>query len=399
MQAIDAIDGNTPFTFGPKLNNINYYNISQYTDLYWPEYTNRIIYQINHLHPKPFINKDPQIGYNPSTWWYHRTDGQDGEGADNDDAMHKAGIIAHLNPGINWRDYYNAPIYIDQWGCDFTQPGYLDYERDMLEIFQELDHLPNTRWTYYMSGERAIMNNVFNPGVWQIHKPLFDFFALANIGNLIWPYEIATTNYNISDNNITTNAISPILPWTIDYEFSQPFVCDKIELWNGNTFEDEDPNSITVFGSNDGVSWSFISVISNITFYERMTQYVSPKFNNSIAYKHYRAVITSNNGGESTIISNLDFFPASPINTLGIEDEKYFTKNYSTFPNPVINKLTILPKDISKAFEIEIYDFTGKRLLSCETISQIDFSNFSSGVYLIKITQDSTVWQEKIIKK
>jgi hypothetical protein len=89
MKAIDSLDGKTPFSFGPKLNNIEYYDTTVYTDWYWPEYANRIIYQINHLHPKPYIAKDTLKGYNPETWWYHRFDGQDGLGSDNDSAMNK----------------------------------------------------------------------------------------------------------------------------------------------------------------------------------------------------------------------------------------------------------------------------------------------------------------------
>lgn len=308
MQAIDSVDGKTPFTFGPKLNSIDYYDFAKYPDYYWPEYANRIIYQINHLHPKPFINKDPAKGYDPATWWYHRTDGQNGAGADNDGSMNKAGTLAHLNPGFLWRDHYDAPIYIDQWGCDFTQPGYMDYERDMLEIFAENGSIANTRWTYYMSGARGIMND-YN-GSWVLHQPLYDFFKASSAG-LIWPHEVAVSHANAADNHVTTQAVSAGLPWTIDFKFSAPFASDKIELWSGNGSASEDPQDVEIYGSSDSLNWHLLGNIKGVQWNSRQAQYTSPAFANSTAYLYYRAKITANHGGAQTAISNLEFFPSA----------------------------------------------------------------------------------------
>jgi hypothetical protein len=308
MQAIDTITGtNTPFCFGPKLNSVDIYNLADYSDWYWPEYANRIIYQVNHLHPKPYIANRPDLGYDPATWWYHRTDGQDGEGADNDGSMSKAGNLAHLQPAFEWRDFYNAPIYIDQWGCALNQPGYLDYERDLIEIFRENGNVPHTRWTYYQLNERGIMTDYY--GAKELHPPLRDFWTMALAEDFVWPHVVSFTEYNLQDNHLTTSASGDHLPWLIDFGFSAPFACNKIELWNGRTSAGEDPATIEIYGSNDGSSWLYLATIGGIVFNGRSAQYFSPSFSNETAFLHYRAAVTGNGGGTRTTLSNLEFFP------------------------------------------------------------------------------------------
>lgn len=400
MQSIDSITGgNTPYSFGPKLNSIEYYDTTNYTDWYWPEYANRIIYQINHLHPKPYINNDPSKGYDPSTWWYHRTDGQDGEGADNDDSMHKAGTLAHLAPGLAWRETYNAPIYIDQWGCAFNQPGYLDYERDMLDIFKEEGKIPNTRWTYYMANERGIMTQYY--GTWQLHPPLKDFFTLNYVQGMNWPYETKVSNYFASDNNITTDAISYTLPWNIDFKFAQAFACNKIELWNTNNDASQDPKEIVVFGSADSLNWNPIFTVSNISFSGRRSQFFSPSAVNIKAYQYYRAQIVSNNGASSTSLSNVEFFPAAqsdlsagiksiPNREMSVRQEN----NYLIVDN--INAL----KDV----ELRLFNVAG--ILCCQqekkgkqTSLQVNVQGIKSGMYIILIQDEENVYSKRIFIK
>lgn len=401
MESLDSITGgNTPFSFGPKLNSIEYYDTANYTDWYWPEYANRIIYQINHLHPKPYINNDTLKGYDPATWWYHRTDGQDGDGADNDDSMHKAGTEAHLAPGLAWRDFYNAPIYIDQWGCAFIQPGYMDYERDMLDIFRENDSIPNTRWTYYMANERGIMTEYY--GTKELHAPLTDFFTLNYTQGMNWPYEIAVSNPNAADNHITTEASNNYLPWNIDFKFSSPFACNKIELWSGNTGSAEDPTQVEVLGSNDNISWTLLATISGISFSGRRAQYFSPSFSNSSSYQYYRANIIANGGGSNTVLSNLEFFPAAvstpPTSIKNTVVEKGFAVSQWG------NKLLLTVPSTEQVIRVAIINASGQLMKTENNISKkagetysIDIAGFKPGIYMVSLINTNQPYSQKII--
>lgn len=397
MQSLDSISGgNTPFSFGPKLNSIEFYDTANYTDWYWPEYANRIIYQINHLHPKPYINNDPAKGYDPTTWWYHRTDGQDGEGADNDDSMHKAGTLAHMSPGLAWRNFYNAPIYFDQWGCAFNQPGYMDYERDMLEIFEDNGQIPNTRWTYLMANERGIMTEYY--GTWQLHPPLTDFFKLSYLQGSRWPHELSVSNYNAADNNITTDASSGTLPWNIDFKFAAPFACNKIELWNTNADSSQDPKNIAVFASTDSLNWVPLFTVSDIVFSARRSQFFSQSFANTTAYQYYRAQILANNGGAQTSISNLEFFPAAVSNQtsliINVPQEDVFQ---------IYQQTDFLKLDFpytKEKFSVKLINQLGQLVLNqcdehCSSLN-VNISTLPLGVYIVCVQTPTRIFHRKI---
>lgn len=400
MESLDSITGgNTPFSFGPKLNGVEFYDTAQYADWYWPEYANRIIYQVNHLHPKPYINNDPAKGYDPLTWWYHRTDGQDGDGADNDDSMHKAGTVAHLAAALAWRDYYNAPIFIDQWGCAFNQPGYMDYERDMLDICKENGNIPNTRWTYYMGNERGIMTEYY--GQWELHAPLTDFFKLNYVQGMNWPYELAVSDYNASDNHITTDAIGTNLPWNIDFKFSAPFACNKIELWNGNGDATEDPTEVIVYGSNDSLNWVNLATINGISFSGRRAQFFSTSFSNTSSYQYYRASITANAGASATVVSNLEFFPG-PVSDPVTTSQKVTTNQFLVTQDATSIYIKLSEQtDTEKDMQVSLYTASGQSVYSNKYTSvnselQISKNGLSAGVYVMYIENGKQIYSQKI---
>lgn len=73
-------------------------------------------------------------------------------------------------------------------------------------------------------------------------------------------------------------------------------------------------------------------------------------------------------------------------------------ENLTIYPNPVSDgKLYIVTKNnITK--QIEIYNVLGKKILS-ETISgkELDVSKIKSGIYIIKITENSIITTRKLI--
>ena len=81
-------------------------------------------------------------------------------------------------------------------------------------------------------------------------------------------------------------------------------------------------------------------------------------------------------------------------NVLSTEDA-FLQKEINVFPNPVTHFLTI---ESTKEFDyIEVYNSIGKRII--KTVERkIDFSNYNSGIYFLKIIADNKVLTKKVIK-
>lgn len=74
--------------------------------------------------------------------------------------------------------------------------------------------------------------------------------------------------------------------------------------------------------------------------------------------------------------------------------------NFKYYPNPVKHILTISNSEVID--QVEIYTVTGKTLLDKKinnVFSEIDLSNFSSGLYLLKVKSEGRVKTIKILKK
>ncbi len=162
------------------------------------------------------------------------------------------------------------------------------------------------------------------------------------------------------------------------------------EKWNSITINlPEDLNSIdfaddgvgyitgnfgTVLKSTDmGESWASTNFINtNDLIYGRL-------FDNENAYiLDANGKLYSNQSG-STLTENRD-------------------DGISIYPNPVNDKLHLfVPKDI-EFHKLEMYDLQGRSLLiSME--NEIDLSNYSRGIYLIKVEADKGIFRRRIIKR
>ncbi len=67
------------------------------------------------------------------------------------------------------------------------------------------------------------------------------------------------------------------------------------------------------------------------------------------------------------------------------------TVNFSIYPNPAIDQVHIHTNLSQVGNSFFVYDFTGKLMLTGELIAEstsVDISNFSNGMYLIKIGND-----------
>jgi hypothetical protein len=74
----------------------------------------------------------------------------------------------------------------------------------------------------------------------------------------------------------------------------------------------------------------------------------------------------------------------------------FFQDKPSLYPNPTSGILNIAIDTLER---IELYDLSGKKLNEESTVSQLDLTNFSKGVYFVKLFSQQGVHVEKIIKK
>lgn len=89
-----------------------------------------------------------------------------------------------------------------------------------------------------------------------------------------------------------------------------------------------------------------------------------------------------------------------PIDPLGVESSDYIRP--SIYPNPAKNEITLKVENEFLESQLEISSLTGGIVYTgfiSKNISNVDFSNFENGIYLLKITSSSgKVVNERIVK-
>ena len=79
--------------------------------------------------------------------------------------------------------------------------------------------------------------------------------------------------------------------------------------------------------------------------------------------------------------------------------EKFFTENFTLYPNPTTDVLNITSKNGLNATEIRITDLSGKVVKVQKDASTVNVSDLASGTYLIDITTKEGKATSKFIKK
>lgn len=74
----------------------------------------------------------------------------------------------------------------------------------------------------------------------------------------------------------------------------------------------------------------------------------------------------------------------------------------SVFPNPVTDKLSVfLNENIWKSAHLTIHTISGEIKLEKEMVGnqEIDFQNFTAGVYFVKLESEGKFWFTRIVKE
>ncbi|WP_178984023.1 T9SS type A sorting domain-containing protein [Winogradskyella helgolandensis] len=85
------------------------------------------------------------------------------------------------------------------------------------------------------------------------------------------------------------------------------------------------------------------------------------------------------------------------LNSIEIQDSEF-----TIAPNPAKNKLNIKLHNTNEDLKLEVFDVLGKRIYNgviTKLVSTIDVSNWKSGVYLVRITDDTETHTKRFIKQ
>lgn len=96
----------------------------------------------------------------------------------------------------------------------------------------------------------------------------------------------------------------------IELEMEEPVVATRYVMTSANDFDGRDPQAWTLQGSTDGESWTDLDSRSGEDFPERFMP-KEYRFENEVAYSHFRLDITANGGDPLTQLAELQIFDAS----------------------------------------------------------------------------------------
>jgi hypothetical protein len=168
MTALNDIDPRTPFFVGPAYNydTMEYGDPRYYTGLagLWP---NRVVYEVNFLMPKEWVQNGEVDGRRPTYPLADPTDGYDsllangkpGEPIEKTfntqrvlpenypKTLSNGFIPWYLQWPIQFRKDHPVPLYVDQFGASSLAHGQREYEADLIRYFEAHD-LHWTRWSY-----------------------------------------------------------------------------------------------------------------------------------------------------------------------------------------------------------------------------------------------------------
>ena len=83
-------------------------------------------------------------------------------------------------------------------------------------------------------------------------------------------------------------------------------------------------------------------------------------------------------------------------NSEGLSIEDFDSNSIALYPNPVKDRLYISGN--SDSYDIEVYSLLGQRVMTVSNINEIDVTLLNEGVYLIRISNETTMTVKRIVK-
>lgn len=223
------------------------------------------------------------------------------------------------------------------------------------------------------------------------------------------------------------NLLFILLVFNINSLFSQ-IVLGQDSAFEEHNINEEDVvahNTHAVSVANTEFAWKLHSVdvpstwVNDAFICDYVTCWDSAKNNNSYTLPNSKDYpldvhfLNEGNAGEGNA-KLLVWEVADSLNTFkfvtykvrvaeGVKIQEVNKLSLRTFPNPVLNNLTIENINTKEITKIELYNIIGKRVLSIENPNEkeiLNLSTFNNGVYILKLTdKNSNNFIQNILKK
>jgi hypothetical protein len=178
-------------------------------------------------------------------------------------------------------------------------------------------------------------------------------------------------------------------------DFYSPLMSSAQRLPNGNTLICEGSSGhFFEIDANENIVWRYINPASTSGI---LSQGDDPEsINNNI----FRAIKYPT---DYPAFNDKDLSPGPPIeinpdlsqcDILSVADIQF--KELSIYPNPVVNTLKIISDD--RIEKIEVYDVQGRKINIEKLKKNLNFTEYSTGVYFLKVYTDKGISTKKIIK-
>ena len=227
----------------------------------------------------------------------------------------------------------------------------------------------------------------------------------AYVTNLAGNYSDGTKTHLVSQCYNLNNVSNPILSFKLAFDLELNWDLVYVE-----------------YSTNFGASWSLLGSMGSNWYNSDRTQATAGNdcFNcpggqwtgTSSALTTYSYPLNSLNS-ESNIIFRIVFHADPAINQLGANIDDFvisgtlnsdifdLSQSFVIYPNPSIGKFIINKSNIDLD-KFEVYDINGRLILEKNTKneikSEIDLSNYQSGVYFVKLFNDTSFTVKRIIK-
>jgi len=153
-----------------------------------------------------------------------------------------------------------------------------------------------------------------------------------------------------------------------------------------------------------GLGWTSVTIPIAVSNFTVVGGAPSVTIADALANVSTMRILSSNSPtwtGADTIISTINLDNITAVTTLDVQ-ELSIPNEFEISPNPGALNLNIKLSNTLKDATITIYNVLGKKIFSKHVnaiSSSIDVSQWSSGVYLVRISSDNTILTKRFVKQ
>jgi hypothetical protein len=197
----------------------------------------------------------------------------------------------------------------------------------------------------------------------------------------VWPISLGSSNTDMASGTTSSGSSSTAISATITYSATGT---GTVVMPNGNIHN----NCLQVITS---LTLSLGSGTSAATEYQTTYDYYSSAKKFSIVQIQYNTTIDAT-GTQKGYSANVD---NSGV-TVGLNSTKPEDLEFTVFPVPAGNQLNVKLPNAELISKIEIFDMSGKLLISETNTNKVDVSALKESSYLIRVISDKKTYQQML---